>query len=102
MELSLSFNSRKQNVLQANYTGTSEQVLGLIEPEKHKDFKLTIFPTNLGIVSIKGLILNDFFMKRAYEFDDFLQVFVVNDLNEPYDMQKCIKYHETFPIRQNA
>jgi len=76
------------------YTGSSEQSLGTIDPEKFKEFTLTIFPSRLGIMSISDLQLSDLFMKRSYEFDDLLQVFVVNDLNEAYDMQKFVKYHD--------
>lgn len=92
VELSLNFNTKPQRG-QA-FTGSSEQNLGTIEPEKCKDFTLTIFPTRLGITSISNLQLTDIFMKRSYEFEDILQVFVVNDLNEAYDMQKFVKYHE--------
>lgn len=92
MELGLNFNLKPQRG-QA-FTGSSEQVLGAIEPEKFKDFTLTIFPTRLGIFSISNLQLTDVFMKRSYEFEDILQVFVVNDLDEAYDMQKFVKYHE--------
>jgi hypothetical protein len=77
-----------------DYTGSSEQVLGLIEPEKFKEFTLTIFPTRMGIITISDLSLTDVFMKRSYEFEDIAQVFVVNDLSEAYDMQKYVKYHD--------
>ena len=39
------------------YTGTIEDSLGTIEPEKFKDFSLTIFPTKLGIIQITDLQL---------------------------------------------
>lgn len=68
--------------------------MGAIEPEKFKEFKLTVFPTKLGITSVSNLQLTDVFMKRSYEFEDILQVFVVNDLNEAYDVQKFVKYHD--------
>ncbi|CAO1433023.1 unnamed protein product [Diamesa tonsa] len=74
------------------YTGTIEDSLGTIEPEKFKDFSLTIFPTKLGIIQITDLQLLDIFMKRTYDFEDFLQVYVVNDINEEYEMQKYVKY----------
>lgn len=92
MELTLNFNTKKKH--DNAYTGTSEQTLGLLEPEKFKDFKLTIFPTRLGIVSVNDLQLNDVFMKRSYEFEDILQIFVVNDLNEAFEMYKFIKFHD--------
>lgn len=92
MELNLNFNVKPQRG--SAYTGSSEQILGAIEPEKFKDFKLTVFPTRLGITNISNLQLTDLFMKRSYEFEDILQVFVVNDLNEAYDVQKLVKYHD--------
>lgn len=92
MELTLNFNTKRKH---GNaYTGSSEQSLGLIEPEKFKDFKLTIFPTRLGIISVSDLQLNDVFMKRSYEFEDILQIFVVNDLSEAFEMHKFVKYHD--------
>ncbi|CRK89262.1 CLUMA_CG003021, isoform A [Clunio marinus] len=92
MELNLNFNmkSRRGHA----YTGSSEQSLGMIEPERTKEFTLTIFPTRLGIISISDLQLTDVYMKRSYEFEDILQVFIVDDLNETYDMQKFVKYHD--------
>jgi hypothetical protein len=100
MEINLNFNTKKRQGL--FYTGSSEQNLGLIEPEKAKEFKLTIFPTRLGIISVGDLQLNDVFMKRVYEFDDILQVFVVEDFDEVYDMQKFVKYHDIPNVRQTA
>lgn len=102
MELTLSFNTKRKH---GNaYTGCSEQNLGLLEPEKFKDFKLTIFPTRLGIISVSDLQLNDVFMKRSYEFEDIVQIFVVNDRNEAFEWHKFIKYHNIQPaaVRQAA
>lgn len=92
MEINLNFNIKTQRV--HAYTGSSEQSLGMIEPEKFKEFTLTVFPTRLGIINISDLQITDVFMKRSYEFEDILQVFVVNDLSEAYDMQKFVKYHD--------
>lgn len=99
MELNLNFNNKSRHG--HSFTGSSEQNLGLIEPEKFKDFRLTIFPTRLGIISVGDLQISDVFMKRMYEFDDFLQVFIVNNLNEVYDLQKFVKFHD-IPVRQTA
>lgn len=96
MELNLNFNMKPQR--KQAYTGSSEQSLGTIEPEKSKQFTLTVFPTRLGITNISDLQLTDVFMKRSYEFEDILQVFVVNDLNETYDMQKYVKHYDTIPV----
>ena len=92
MEINLNFNMKPQRG--HAYTGSSEQSLGTIEPEKFKEFNLTIFPTRLGITNISDLQLTDVFMKRSYEFEDILQVYVVKDLNETYDMQKYVKYYD--------
>lgn len=92
MEINLNFNTKPQRG--HAYTGSSEQSLGIIDPEKCKEFTLTTFPTRLGIINISDLQLTDVYMKRSYEFEDILQAFVVDDLNEAYDMQKYVKYHE--------
>lgn len=92
MELTLNFNTKRKH--RNAYTGSSEQSLGVIEQEKFKDFKLTIFPTRLGIISVCDLQITDVFMKRSFEFDDILQVFVVNDLNEAFEMHKFVKFHD--------
>jgi trafficking protein particle complex subunit 13 len=92
MELNLNFNMKQRRG--HAYTGSSEQSLGMIEPEKFKEFTLTIFPARMGIVNISDVKLTDVFMKRSYEFEDILQVFVVNDLKETYDMQNYVKYHD--------
>lgn len=92
MDISLNFNTKPKRG--HAFTGSSEQTLGSIEPENFKEFTLTIFPTRLGITNISNLQLTDMFMKRSYEFEDILQVFVVNDINEAYDMQKYVKYHD--------
>lgn len=92
MELNLNFNMKPERG--HAYTGSSEQSLGTIDPEKFKEFNLTIFPTRLGITKICDLQFTDVFMKLSYEFENILQVFVVNDLNETYDMQKFFKYHD--------
>lgn len=102
MELTLNFNTKRKH---GNaYTGSSEQNLGLIEPERYKDFKLTIFPTKLGLISVNDLQLNDVFMKRSYEFEDILEIFVMNDLNEEFEWHKFIKYHDipSAAVRQAA
>lgn len=92
MEINLNFNMKPRRG--HAYTGSSEQSLGPIESEKFKEFTLTIFPTRMGIINISDLQITDVFMKRSYEFEDILQVFVVSDLNEAYDMQKFVKYHD--------
>lgn len=92
MELNLNFNTG-QNRGQG-FTGSSEQALGALEPEKSKDFILTIFPTRLGIVNVSGLVITDLYMIRNYEFGNFLQVFSANELNETYEKQNFVRYHD--------
>jgi trafficking protein particle complex subunit 13 len=99
MELNLNFNTKPRRG-QA-YTGSSEQSLGIIEPEKCKEFTVTIFPARLGIINISDFQLTDVYMKRSYEFEDILQAFVVDDLNEAYDMQKYVKFHD-IPVAMTA
>lgn len=92
MDLNLNFNTKPKRG--HAYTGSMEQSLGNIEPEKFKEFTLTIFPSRLGIICVSDLQITDLFMKRSYEFEDILQVFVVNELDEVYDMQNFVKYND--------
>lgn len=69
--------------------------LGSIDPEKTKEFTLTVFPVKLGLVSITQLQLTDMFLKRTYEFEDIVQVFVVDDSyrdDDFFDMEKYVQY----------
>lgn len=68
--------------------------LGTIESEKSKDFKLTVCPVRLGLITISQLQLTDVFLKRTYEFDDFVQVFVIDQDrdDEQFEIQKFVQY----------
>lgn len=68
--------------------------LGTIESEKSKDFKLTVCPVRLGLITIAQLQLTDVFLKRTYEFDDFVQVFVVDQDrdDEQFEVEKFVQY----------
>lgn len=68
--------------------------LGKIESEKSKDFKLTVCPVRLGLITIAQLQLTDVFLKRTYEFDDFVQVFVVDQDrdDEQFEPEKFVQY----------
>lgn len=69
--------------------------MGTIEPEKSKEFTLTVFPVKMGLVSITQLQLTDIFLKRTYEFEDIVQVFVVDETyreDERFDMEKYAQY----------
>lgn len=68
--------------------------LGTIESEKSKDFKLTVCPVRLGLITIAQLQLTDVFLKRTYEFDDFVQVFVVDQDrdDEQFELEKFVQY----------
>lgn len=99
MELNLNFNVGQHRG--QGFTGSSEQSLGTLEPEKSKDFKLTIFPTRQGIINISGLIISDVYMIRNYEFGDFMQIFAVNELDETSDLQNFVRYHD-IPTAQPA
>lgn len=99
MELNLNFNTGQNRG--HGFTGSSEQSLGALEPEKSKDFILTIFPTKLGIINVSGLIITDLYMIRNYEFGNFLQVYSANELNEACDQQNFIRYHD-IPVTVDA
>lgn len=49
----------------------------------------------LGLISIGRLKLTDAFLKQTYDFEDFVQVFVVDaDYrdDEPFEMEKYVQY----------
>lgn len=69
--------------------------LGTVEAEKSKEFKLTVCPVRLGLISIGRLQLTDAFLKQTYDFEDFVQVFVVDaDYrdDEQFEMEKYVQY----------
>lgn len=79
----------------ATYMTGSEFVLGAIESGKFQDVKLTVFPLKLGLVTVTDLQITDLFVKRTYEFHEFVHVFVVDENyqeNEAFDMNKYVKY----------
>lgn len=69
--------------------------IGTIESEKSKEFKLTVCPVRLGLISIGHLQLTDVFLKQTYDFEDFVQVYVV-DANyrddEHVEIDKYVQY----------
>lgn len=90
MDLNLNLNTiPKKNM---SYTGATEFNIGNIEPGKHKDVRLTVVPIKLGLVTISNLQLTD--LKRTYEFEDFIQVFVLekDHKDDEYEMDKFVKY----------
>lgn len=93
MDLQLKLN--KTPIIGCSYTGSTEFMLGTIESEKSREFKLTVCPVKLGLISITQLQLTDMFLKRTYEFEDIVQVLVV-DTNycddELFEMDKYVKY----------
>ncbi|KAG4078642.1 hypothetical protein HA402_015232 [Bradysia odoriphaga] len=92
MELQLNLSTKTK--IGCSYTGATEFMLGTIESEKSKDFKLTVCPVRLGLITIAQLQLTDVFLKRTYEFDDFVQVFVVDQDrdDEQFEMEKFVQY----------
>lgn len=95
MDLILNMNTKPRKG--GSYTGASEHGIGTIESGKITDFDLTIFPTKLGLITISDIQLTDTYMKRTYEFEDFLQAFVVNkDYDERnYEMHEYVKFNVT-------
>lgn len=78
-----------------DYTGSAEFYLGNIDPGKSKEFPLTVCPAKLGLVKVTNLVLTNLLMKRNYEFDDVVQVFVVDSDHqngEAFQMNKFVRY----------
>lgn len=90
MDLTLNLNTVPKKEM--NYTGSTEFNVGNIEAGTFKDVKLTITPIKLGMVTVSNLQLTD--SKKTYEFEDFVQVFVVdkNHNEDEYEMDKYVKY----------
>lgn len=69
--------------------------LGSIDSEKHKEFQLTVCPVKLGLITITQLQLTDVFLKKTYEFEDFVQVFVVEEdyrEDDKFEVDKFVQY----------
>lgn len=69
--------------------------LGTLESEKCHEFQLTVCPVRLGLITVGRLQLTDVFLKQTYNFEDFVQVFVV-DLDyrddDLFEMDKYVQY----------
>lgn len=93
MELTAKLDTKPR--LGCDYTGSAEFQLGTIESGKSKEFPLTVCPTKLGLVKVTNLLLTNTYQKRTYEFEDFVQVFVVDSdyfEDEPFQMNKFVRY----------
>lgn len=96
MEIMLNLNTKLK--FDGGYTGATEFMLGSIESGKFKDITLTVCPVKLGLVTITDLQLTDLFVKRTYEFEDFVHVFVVDadyKEDEIFQMDKYVKYNSS-------
>lgn len=58
--------------------GVSGKFLGNIESHCDMKFTLSIKPLVTGLIKITGLQLIDIFLKRVYDFDDVIQIFVTS------------------------
>lgn len=93
MDLQLKMITKSQ--IDCDYTGTTDFALGSIESEQSKDIKLSVYPVKIGLVSITQLQLQDVFLKRTYEFEDIVQVLVVDKDycdDEQFEMDKYVRY----------
>lgn len=69
--------------------------LGTLESEKSREFHLTVFPVRLGLITVGKLQLTDVFLKQTYNFEDIVQVFVVDEDyrdDDLFDMEKYVQY----------
>lgn len=70
--------------------------MGVLDIGAYRDFELTVFPVKLGLISITNLHLTDSILKRTYEFENFVQVFVVEQDYEESNvlhMDHLVQYH---------
>lgn len=75
--------------------------LGTVNADKHVDFSLTVCPVRLGLVTIGRLQLTDVFVKQTYNFNDFVQVFVVDEQyrdDDLFEMDKYVQYGMEKPV----
>lgn len=88
--MDLTLNLRTQPRENMQYTGSTEFSVGNIEAAgKYKDVRLTVVPIKLGLVTISNLQLAD--LKKTYEFEDFVQVFVV-DKDQTYENDEFVNF----------
>lgn len=93
MELQLKLHAKPE--LGCQYTGSTDFLLGTLEPEASKDFRLSVYPAKIGLISVTQLQLTDTFLKRTYEFEDIVQVLVVDNHycdDEEFVMDKYVRY----------
>lgn len=59
-----------------------------------KEVELTVCPVKTGLITITDLVLTETFSKNEYKFEDFLQVFVVDNFkdSEMFEMDKNVRY----------
>ncbi|XP_052896210.1 probable trafficking protein particle complex subunit 13 homolog [Anopheles moucheti] len=101
MDLLMSLNTKAKPG--CGYTGVTEFALGAIEPGQMKEFSLTVCPVRLGLIAISALQLTDVFTKRKYEFDNFLQVFVVDEdyREDCFQLDKYVRYSSASSSAKN-
>lgn len=113
MDLMLSF--KKKPSVTSSYTGQTEFMvrkkgqiamqikvviiqyslqLGNLAVGASKEVELTVCPVKLGLITLTDLLLKETFSKNEYKFEDFLQVFVVDNFknSELFEMDKNVKY----------
>ena len=62
-------------------------------PGASKEVELTVCPVKTGLITITDLVLTETFSKNEYKYEDFLQVFVVDDnFSELFEMDQNVKY----------
>ncbi|XP_055619261.1 probable trafficking protein particle complex subunit 13 homolog [Toxorhynchites rutilus septentrionalis] len=98
MDLVMNLNTKAK--IGCGYTGQTEISLGALEPGKSQEFSLTVCPVRLGLITVSNLQLTDVFMKRKYEFDDFVQVFVVDEdyKEDNFHLDKYVRYSIPQPV----
>lgn len=100
MELHLKLN--KTPTHGCSYTGTTDFIIGTLEAEASRDFRLSVCPCKLGLISISQLQLTDVYLKRTYEFEDIVQVLVVDRdycEDESFEMDKYVQYNDGISVK---
>lgn len=100
MELHLKLNQTPS--LGCSYTGSTDFVLGTLVAGACRDFKLSVCPVKLGLISVTQLQLTDSFLKRTFEFEDIVQVLVVDHdycEDDVFEMDKYVQYSDIVPVK---
>ena len=78
-----------------DYTGSSDFLLGSLDPAAYREFPLTVCPSKLGLIKISPLILTNTLQMSQYTIEKLVDVFVVDTDyrdDETFQVNKFVRY----------